>query len=288
MDSLKETMAYLHHYRSDIKAVLSIANSDAYSPLVDGFDRLYLAITEGEISVSNNHYAIDPNVRIQFRSIGRGDFEQWVLSGSDRRIIQWLIEGEIVYDPDEYLSRYRLELVSFPSSLRQKKVLMEFAHFLSRYLQAKQYLHQDQLLDAYSNVLHALHHWARLAIIESSTHPEITVWSQVRHINPGVYKLYDELANGKDSLQARIELVLLACEFSVMSKMEQSCSFLLQILKSSKDGWSVQQLHEHPELRDLQVDLSLLLKKLVKKGLVQEKSDDSAARVNEMYPIQYV
>lgn len=174
-------------------------------------------------------------------------------------------------DPNDYLASVRERLISFPTSLREKKLLMEFNHFMSRYLQAKEYLHHGHLLDAYSNILLALHHWARLAIIESGVHPEVTVWNQVKQINPGIYKLYAELIEGDDPVQQRIQLVLLACEFSVMSKMEQCCIYLLNIMKTSTNGWTVQELNHQQDLGELHLDLSLLLKKLVKKGLVKEK-----------------
>ena len=97
---------------------------------------------------------------------------------------------------------------------------MEFSLFISKFIQSKEYLAEEHYLDAYSNILESLHHWARIVIIEENHYPELTVWRQVRLINPGVDKLYEELTLSSETLRQRVELVILACEFSVMSKMK--------------------------------------------------------------------
>jgi hypothetical protein len=273
MEMWKKALNQIYEKSSDVIASISVPNPDIFSPLVDGFDYLVLVITEtsSDNRIINDHFSTNSNLRLQIRHLSQNEFESWILTGPDRRIIQWIMDGEILMDANHYLQNLRERLVAFPTVLREKKLLMEFNHFMSRYLQAKEYLHHGHLLDAYSNILIALHHWARLAIIETGVHPEVMVWNQVKQINPGIYKLYDELMEGDDSVQQRIQLVLLACEFSVMSKMEQSCGYLLNIMKQGINGWTVQELNDQQDLGELHLDISLLLKKLVKKGLVQEK-----------------
>lgn len=256
-----------------VVGVLLVTNHDPFSPLTDGFDHLILAVTETDCPRLNDHLVTDGNVRIEIRQIDSTGLEQWVLNGQDRRIVEWLMTGEIIMDPKQYLSGLKNKLISFPVSLQEKKLLIEFSQFLGRYQQAKGFLHKGQVLDSYSNILIALHHWARLTIIEQKHHPEVTVWSQVRQMNSGIYKLYEELVNGNDSLQQRIELVLLACEFSVMSKMEQSCSYLLRLIRNSEDGTTAEKLGQDQQLSELGVDVNFLIKKLVKKGLVTEKAE---------------
>lgn len=125
----------------------------------------------------------------------------------------------------------RHRILEFPADLREHKLLVEFSLFLRKYLQSKEYILDEHLLDAYNNILEALHHWARIVIIEDGYHPEITVWRQIRAINPGVYKLYEELTMSKETLKQRVQLVLLACEFSVMSKWKDAAR---RLFKSSE------------------------------------------------------
>ncbi|KMR35055.1 hypothetical protein EY05_14905, partial [Staphylococcus aureus] len=72
-----------------------------------------------------------------------------------------------------------------------------------------------QYLDAYNHVVHALHHLARLAIIENGFHPEITVWNQVKQIEPEIFKLYEELLTSEESIEKRLELLFLASDFLI-------------------------------------------------------------------------
>jgi hypothetical protein len=271
MDHWKASVIQLYQNNPDVMAVISVPNPDIFSPLVDGFDHLLMVITRNEQRMTSDHVSMGSDLRLQFRSLSKSALESWILVGQDRRIIQWLMNGEILLDPDQYLGRLREQLITFPIWLREKKILIEFNCFLIRYLQAKEHLHQEHILDANSSILMALHHWARLTIIEQGYHPEVTLWNQLKQINPGIYKLYEELIQGEDSAQQRIQLVLLACEFQVMSKMEHCCSYLLHILRSREEGWTVQQLNDQKELFELDLDISLLLKKLLKKGLISEE-----------------
>jgi hypothetical protein len=278
MNTWKEVIQSIFAKDPYIKAVLTVPNPDVFSPLVDGFDHLVLVISENH-TPRNAHYltSLGLGVRLHVRILTSYDVETWIMVGQDRRIIEWLMNGEILLDPNHYLNELRGNLIEFPFWLREKKVLIEFNQFLIRYLQAKEHLHLGHVLDAHSSILVALHHWARLALVEQGLHPEVTLWSQMKKINPGIHKLYEEIVQGQESISQRIELVLLACEFHVMSKMEQCCSYLLQIVRSRSEGWTVQELNEVGELTELQLDLSLLLKKLVKKGLVQESIDQTPA-----------
>lgn len=172
-------------------------------------------------------------------------------------------------DRNIHLEGLRHGLAQFPYEIKGKKLLVEFDLFLKSFMQSKQYLQDGHLLDAYSNILDALRYWARITIIEEGNAPEALVWAQVRKINPGVYKFFEELTSNHESLEKRIQLVVLACEFSVMSKMESCCAVLLDVLRSRKEPWSLQELMEQKDLSGLQ-DLSLMLNKLSRKSLVRE------------------
>jgi hypothetical protein len=181
----------------------------------------------------------------------------------------------------------RSRLSEYPEELRRKELIVEFDRFLKSFVQSKQYLQDGHMLDAYSNILDALRHWARIAIIEEGYHPEVLVWAQVRKINPGVYKLYEELTCNHESLQKRIQLVVLACDFSVMSKMELCCSVLLDVLRSREEAWSLQELMQIQELTDLELDLSLLLGKLVRKSLIREVVESESGRPSLLLRLKY-
>ncbi|MNY20460.1 hypothetical protein D3C86_1539390 [compost metagenome] len=249
---------------------MAVDNPKQLPSLTDGFDTLLLIVTN-DLSLNNHttNYIRDDS-RIQERWTDPASVEQWIRHGVNRNILHWLLKGEILLDHNTYLEGLRHRILEFPGDLRDHKLLIEFSYFLRKYLQSKEYILDDHILDAYNNILEALHHWARIVIVEDGYHPEITVWRQIRAINPGVYKLYEELTMSKETLKQRVQLVLLACEFSVMSKMEHCCEAFIQILRESDQPLSSDELQRHSRLVEVKSELPLLLNKLVKKGLIKE------------------
>ncbi|CAG7646024.1 nucleotidyltransferase-like protein [Paenibacillus allorhizosphaerae] len=268
-------------------AVISVAavdNPSLFSAVTDGFDLLLLVISSDTERAHQQYHYIKENRRIQERWISPDALNGFILHGEQRSIIYWILKGEILLDRNMYLESLRHKVLEFPDDLREHKLLIEFSKFLRSYLQSKEYLLDDHTLDAYHNVLEALRHWARIVIIESGHHPEVTVWRQIKSINPGVYKLYEELTLSVETVKQRVQLVLLACEFSVMSKMERCCTPLLDVLGSREEAWTLQELQQEPKLADIRMELPLLMSKLVKKSLVKEIvfTDDTELSVLEL------
>ncbi|WP_068777880.1 hypothetical protein [Paenibacillus sp. FJAT-26967] len=181
-----------------------------------------------------------------------------------------------------------IQMLAYAKEQHERQLLSEFSLFLHKYLQSKTYILDEHLLDAYQNILEALKHWARIVIIEEGQIPRDAVWNQVRTINTGVYKLYEELTTSKETLKQRIQLVLLACEFSVMSKMASCCKPLIDVLGSRPEPWSIEELMERSEIQGLGINLSQLLHKLVKKTLVKEvavPADDECSELLMRYTL---
>lgn len=270
MESVKQY--WVERLRQD-EAVISVSvvdNPSMFSSVTDGFDILLLVVSHDNERTHQQIHYIKDNLRIQERWISPDALEQWILHGEHRNLIYWILKGEILLDRNTYLESLRHKVLEFPLELREHKLLIEFSKFLRCYLQSKEYILNEHCLDAYNKILKALHHWARIVIIESGSHPEVTVWRQVRTINPGIYKLYEELTLSNETLKQRVQLVLLACEFSVMSKMENCCKLLIDLLASREEAWSLQELQQVPKLADVKADLPLLMRKLVKKSLAKE------------------
>jgi hypothetical protein len=263
----------VEHY-SNLNTIISVMVlrapvANAIHTLTHGFDYMVFVIMDDHPIISTSHYSKD-GFRIQEHRMDSLYLEHAIFSGKQREWIQWLIQGEILLDKKLYLEDLRHRVLEYPSSLQEHKLFVEFTLFLKCYLKAKEYISQGHVLDAYCNVLEALVHWARITIIEQGAHPEITVWKQVYRINPGVYKLYEELTTSKETVAQRVELILLACDFSVMSKMEKCSQVLLRLLESRSEPWSYEELAQHADMAHSKPELGLLLNKLVKKLLIRE------------------
>ena len=128
------------------------------------------------------------------------------------------------------------------------------------------------VVDAYYDALETLGSWARIVLIEQGIYPDHTVWTHIQQLDRALWKLYQELTVSSETLEQRVELVLLACEFSVMSKMGDCSELLLRVIRSRKEPWSVNELVNHPQLRFVRNDLPLVLRKLVFRSIVKESA----------------
>ncbi|MDF2962189.1 MAG: hypothetical protein K0S39_3924 [Paenibacillus sp.] len=270
MNAIKEQLVARLREDEAVISLLAVDNPSLFSAVTDGFDLLLLVISNEDLKTDQQYHYIKDSCRIQERWISPSALDRFILHGEHRNLIYWILKGEILLDRETYLEGLRHRTLEFPAELREHKLMIEFSKFLRKYLQSKEYILEDHVLDAYNNILEALHHWARIVIIEAGIHPEVTVWRQIKSINPGVYKLYEELTLSTETLKQRVQLVLLACEFSVMNKMERCCKMLLGVLSSREQAWSLHELQQHEELADIHLELPLLLNKLVKKSLAKE------------------
>jgi len=231
---------------------------------------ILLSLIGGSGTMGRLFYHEEGKSRVQEYRLTEGQLEEWMLYDGDRDFIRWITEGEIMADENGYLKQLQARLRQFPEELRDKKRLIEFSRF-NRYCQrAKTDIQENRLLDAYENVLKSLHHWARLAIIEQGIYPGLHLWAQVRHINLGIYKLYEELTESPESLLKRVQLVMLACDFCIASKLLESSRCLLQLLDSGDHVLGIDEIEEKLGLSGIPVNLSLLVNQLVKKALVRE------------------
>jgi hypothetical protein len=268
-------------------SLLLVANPFSYQPLIDGMDRLALIVTRAADLNGDTEHWIWEDARIQVRRVTPETLESWIVSGDNRNVVHWLVEGEIMIDRESYLESLRDRLMEWSPLIREQKLLSEFSRFVRTYLQAKQDLMDGQILDAYSNVLSSLHYWAHIALVEQGMHPELTVWDQIRRVNPGIYKLFEELTTSGETLEQRVQLVLLACEFSVLNKMESSCALLIRLIESRQQSWTPAELLRHPDLSSLSLDMSILLQKLVKRGCIREIAKPAHRQMRGLLELRY-
>lgn len=136
---------------------------------------------------------------------------------------------------------------------------------------------QKHLFDAYNYVIHSLHHLARLSLIEKGFQPEVTVWDQVKSIEPEIYKVYEELINSGEPLKKRLDLLFLASEFFIHMRTDLGSSHLLEVL-DKKLKWSIQDIVEEEELKLYSIDIFALLEYLVDKGFLHIVLEESKGK----------
>jgi hypothetical protein len=251
--------------------ILLIEKKDNRADITDSFDYVMLVINEGdEQPVYVKHYS-HKEKKAALYVVSMQQIQEWLMLGSNRRLTEWLHNGKIVFDRNENIATLKQEIMDFPFNGRKLKKGIEFAKLIRRYVDGKSFFDKGHFLDAYNHIVHSLHHLARLAIIESGFYPEVTVWEQVKHIEPEIYKLYEELITSEESLNKRLELLFLASEFLIYSRTDAGTQHFTEVL-STKEEWTISDMFEHQELKYYSVDLSVMLEYLIEKKIVEVKN----------------
>jgi hypothetical protein len=238
--------------------------------IIHDFESFILVVCETEVPERPLKHVKLGEMRCQILHVSLSRLWHWLIAGERCNLVFYLLEGDIIWESGNKIRLLRQEIRGFDGQMREQKLFHEFALFLKDYVNAKRYLKEGSVLDAYHSVLNALHHWASIEVIERGAMPSQNVLSQVRSMDKSVYKLYEELITSTETVEQRVELVLLACEFSVMSKMADCSVLLFKILRSRSDPWSIHELLNHPELKHVQYELPLVLRKLVYRSYIKE------------------
>ena len=249
--------------------ILLIEKRSFESYSTDSFDYILLVITEKtEVPLLVKHYSYE-NQKAALYIVSKDQLDEWLVLGSNRRLTEWLHHGRIIFDRNENIVNLKQEIKEFPFNGRNLKKGLEFAKLVRRYTDGKLLFDRGHYLDAYNYMVHALHHLARLEVIDSGFYPEVTVWEQVRYIEPQIYKLYEELIKSEESLEKKLELVFLASEFLIYSHMQTGTEHFAGILSEKEEAWTIDELLNHPGFKHYSVDLPVLLEYLIDKKVIE-------------------
>ncbi|MCT8136962.1 hypothetical protein H1D32_03850 [Anaerobacillus sp. CMMVII] len=231
-------------------------------------DILLIKITsQVEVQEKLMHFTIG-NKSVEFQVVNEPQISLSLINGQNRRLVDWIMNGTILEESDCFITELRRSIEEFPICNRKYKIAVEFSKLINRYSQGKQLFNNGHYLDAFNSILHSLHHLARISVIEHGIYPEVTVWQQVKQLEPEIYKLYEEMVTGEESIKKRIELILLANNFAITSKTKLGASHLIEVMKGKNEAWSIDGLLNHHELKEYGADLVGLIEYLVQKGIV--------------------
>jgi len=268
--NINEKLISVLQKRENIIGAAILPNNERFPFHANEYDYFLLIVSSNqEVKDEISHLEIDGQ-RIFIRTIYSELIDQSTASVSHYNLIDWLVSGEIIYDRENLLQAIKQKVIKFPENYRDYRKLKEFSGFVETLYLTKKNLHENNVLDAYSQIISAVHYWAHIVLIDEGIHPELTVWQQIRKVHPGVYKLYEELLASPESIEQRVRLVMLACEFTIMNKMKECCKYLLDTMAKTDHAWSITDFKQHPELRYISDDLTLVLRKLVQGHYLKE------------------
>ena len=251
----------------DTLGVILINKRDDAVNMTDTFDSVLLIIVkEADQSIFTKHYLYG-DTKMVMHIVTEKRLRKWLFIGSNRKLVDWIFFGKVLFDRNEFLYKLRSELQEFPFYGRKIKTGIQFSKLIRRYLEGKEFFERGDYLDAYNHVVDSLHHLGRLSVIDSGLYPEVTVWSQVKKFAPAVYKLYEELVMSNETLEKRLELLFLASEFLINSRTHDGAQHIVETMLS-KSIWTIQELHDHEELSYYSTDLEVLIEYLIEKGYI--------------------
>ncbi|MBM7700076.1 nucleotidyltransferase-like protein [Kurthia huakuii] len=253
---------------SNTLGVILVEKIDSVSPITDNFDTVLFIITkDSDKPVFTKHYAFEQKKAVM-HIITEKQIQKWLIVGYNKKIVDWLFYGKVLFDRNEYVETLKKNLKDYPFEGRQVKLGVEFAKMIRRYEESKVSFDARDYFDAYNHMIEVLHHLARQAIIQQGRYPEVTVWNQLKGYNVEVYNLYEKFITSHKEIKARLidifELVKLLIEESI----DESAQHLLEVI-AQQPRWSVQQLHEHEELNIYSVNLEFFVEFLVEKGYIE-------------------
>lgn len=251
----------------DTQGVLMVRREMTTNVSSYDYDLVILIFTKKEIRQNVRHFFVNSK-KVELITFNNIEVNRLLVNGSNRNLVDWLLHGEVCFEQGEYLTSLIKRIIDFPLYERKYKMTIDFSKLIRRYVDGKKLYQQGHFLDAFNSILHSLHHLARLSVIEHGYHPEVTVWKQVKQIEPEIHKLYDELVMGEETLEKRLELLLIANNFALTSKTKIGASHLLEIMKEAAEPLSVEQLISHDEIEVYGIDLVVLIDYLVQKGLI--------------------
>lgn len=253
----------------ETQGIISVEKRQPRDSLTDQFDVLLLVITrDPSIEWTVKHYRLD-TLRVSLHLVHEQVLSRWLVLNANRRAVHWISEGAIIFERNDYLTELKQQLLNFPETERCLQMSLSFAKLLRRFQDGRNLFSRGNYYDAYTHVHHALHHLARLSVLEKGAHPEVVVWEQARLDDPDVYKLYEQLLLSEETLEQRIHLALIGLEHLLQSKVLSGGKYLFEVMRERECPWTMYELMEDDRLEELKVDLGSLIDFFIRKGLVR-------------------
>lgn len=266
----------------DTIGILLIEDIESYERFQQSFDKVILIVMKNlKKDWSLEEYIVDE------KKIGLVTVSKTALNRQG--LIEWLMLGDILFERKSFLKNMKARLISFPKLERLKKIGLEYASFIEHFSKGKQLFTSKQYLESFHHIAQALHHVARISIIENGKRPTITLWEQVNEVNPEIYHLYNEFVTSQEPLEKRIELLILVNSVTLNKYACIGSQHILHVMNTKDTFWSINEIISHPDLKDYGFQLIPLLEHLIDTRLLDVKwiqSDLPSFYYRMYYPAQ--
>lgn len=256
--------------RSEVAAVLMLADPSMLFPFRE--EAFYLIVVDQPQTEPMTRRLLTQGTPFVEQQVSTWQLEQAAVRGLDERLSTLLKTAMIVWERDGCVSQLKQRFSPMPKTLQNMYICREYSRLLRFFCQTKECLNRGMSLDAYHSLIQSIHAWARCIIYEAGEQPSCGLWTQVKQIDPAVYKLYEELSINAEALDKRIELLELAIEFWLSTSMKDSVAFIVEIMQTKSGPWRFSELMMHDDIKRAEIELPLLLEKMVQRSLLREVS----------------
>lgn len=255
--------------------ILMIEKRNQVSPETDNFDSILLVIVKDfENDWLVKHYEFGSK-SAALHIIDQEQLDSWIRNNTYRRAVEWILNGKIIYDRNEYVTNLKEMLQLFPYEQRSLRLAMEFSKLTHGYNESKHLYETGNYLDAYSRLLRSLHYLGRIAILEKGYHPEVVVWNQVKRIDTQVYEIYEKLIRSTESIEVKIEQTFREIDLTLEPRVATCAEHLLHVMQTQDTPWGFGELKTHPDIEPYAYDLVGIVEYLVSKNIIQVVLEDT-------------
>lgn len=248
--------------------ILLIRKESGLEGVTNYQDAIILVIkTQFHLKQSIEHHLIEGK-KVAVHIVSWELCKEWLMIGNNPQFIDWFFNGTILYQVEHSIEMIKNSIRELPIVNKEKKIGLEYAKLIREREAAKMLYETDNYLDSYFHIMRALNHQARLSVIEKGFIPELTVWKQVKYIEPEIYKLYQEMLEGEELLAKKIELALLATEFSITAKLNIGAAHIIKVMINKSRPLTIEEMLCDKELYEYRIELELLLEHLLDRGII--------------------
>ncbi|QDX92655.1 hypothetical protein EEL32_03215 [Brevibacillus laterosporus] len=255
---------------TDVLSIMAIEQAEKIKLLSEGADLIsFIVVNNYEPNWLIKQYQFK-KVALEEHTVSQWQIQQWSIQGAPKRARQLLQQADIIFDKSNFIKERLARLLQLPGEGKKQLISKHYMALLHHYAQAKELLQQQKIPDSFQNALQALFHWACLELIEAGELPDEPVFHKVKTIAPTVYKLYEEVVTSLELLDKRIELLLLPIEIQLMAKIKIGSEYIVDQMQHEYRPWRLSQMIQLFEAEHSKESMSLLLDKMVKRGLLYE------------------
>lgn len=146
---MEDILRPIYQERASLKStlgILLIEKRDDNSPNTDTFDYILFVIADdAQEAVFLKHYTYQDK-KAALHIVKEDQLKEWLLLGTNRKVVDWIYNGKVLFDRNEYLDRLKTEIREFPFYGRKLKMGMEFAKLIRRYMDGKSFFEKAIIL----------------------------------------------------------------------------------------------------------------------------------------------